>query len=133
MLSKVCARCRVDLSVDNFRQEKRVVNGLTSWCRGCEKEYRAENKEKQAAYCKDYYLTNIIHIKEKSKEYNEINRDKNIERAKEYYKSNKDKIKEYNLLNKDRKRETQRLHRERNRQKYSDYMLKYNAMYRAKT
>jgi len=129
MLSKVCARCRVELSVDNFRKEKRVLNGLTSWCRSCEKEYRLENKEKSKNYSKAYYEVNKEHLKAYQSTYNQNNVEKVKARKKKYYAENIDKIAEYRKVNVEKLRECARLYRLKHKDRIKAYMKTYSAWY----
>jgi hypothetical protein len=68
---KICSRCNVEKSLDEFRKQRRYRNGINCWCRDCEREYSTEqartetrqkskkawiekNPEKVAGYLKKY-------------------------------------------------------------------------------
>lgn len=126
--TKVCAKCRQALSATSeyFYKNK---NGLSSYCKKCEKEisrqYRANNKEKVKEYNKEYNKINKEELKIKQKAYRTINKEKIskyekqyretyivnnkhkiLENKKIYYEINKDKLKiksrEYYNQNKDK-------------------------------
>jgi hypothetical protein len=47
---KICSKCKKLLSISEFNKNKKYIDGLTSYCKNCMKEYgkiyRFENKEK---------------------------------------------------------------------------------------
>lgn len=112
---KVCAKCKVTKTVDNFHICKR--NGYRSRCKDCKrsddklwrennkdldriskKKWRDDNKEymriyylsnkgKIDAYIREYYLNNREDIKNSRKEYYYKNRELSINNSSEYYES----------------------------------------------
>ena len=92
---KVCSKCKKEKELSLFSKQKKGKNGLHSYCKSCEKEYRENNKEKLNEYFKEYYENNKEKHKEYCKEYRENNKEKHKEYRKEYYENNKEKIKEY--------------------------------------
>ena len=132
MTHKICSRCKLQHPFELFRQEKRVVNGLTSWCKPCEKQYRELNKEKQQKYNKDYYIQNKEHIASISKEYHDKNAVKIKEQKHLYYLANLTKINLYLKRKVEAIRIVNKLYREKNREKLKEYMRGYNKKYRQK-
>ena len=130
MTHKICSRCKLQQPFDLFRQEKRVVNGLTSWCKPCEKQYRELNKEKQQQYHKEYYIRNKEHIVKLGKEYRDKNADKIKEHKRLYYLANLTKINLYLKRKAAHISARNKLYREKNREKLKEYMRGYNKKYR---
>lgn len=44
-LTKCCTKCGEEKGLDEFREEKRMKDGRSSWCREC---YRSHNREREA-------------------------------------------------------------------------------------
>jgi hypothetical protein len=86
MNSKVCTKCKVLKSVEEFHKKKSSKDGLTSWCRSCRNEsnieYRKENTEKGKEY---------------SSKYRKENTEKEQKRHIKYYKENVEKIRETSI------------------------------------
>ena len=80
---KICRKCNVELIVGEnwLKSQFKCKNYI---CRGCQKEYNKENKEKMTEYNKEYYEKNKDNIKENTKEYRENNKEKMKEYSKEY-------------------------------------------------
>ena len=94
---KLCKKCFIEKTEDNFSYSKIHQDGKYPWCKNCSKEYRKENKEHSKVVWKEWYIKN---------------RDMELSKHKIYKKENKEKIKkawkEYYLKNKER--ESQRTH-----------------------
>ncbi len=58
MLSKICLKCRVEKSTDEFSKDNSKKNGLASRCKVCRAayntEYRAGHREEAKVYAKRY-------------------------------------------------------------------------------
>ena len=83
MKTKMCKKCGIEKSIDNFRNkfEKRFNKSyLYSYCKECEK-----------AYHKQYKAKNKEHFKKYNKKFND-NKEYHKEYNTKYYKNNKDKI-----------------------------------------
>lgn len=117
---KICTKCNLEKSLDDFKKDKKRVDGHTTQCKKCYNDYnlkkyyenheinrlkgnrnqnkRRENKdirEKENQKSKEYKLKNAERIKEQKRIY----RLKNTERIKEYYKFwVKNKLKNDNLF-----------------------------------
>jgi len=98
---KICNKCKIEKSVENFGKDKTKKDGLHTQCKSCEKEWREKNKEKIKEYHKDY--------------------------SKKYYQNNKEKLKKVNDKkcienNKERLKEREKLYRQKNKHKKSKYI-----------
>jgi len=136
-----CNRCKKKWKPDDTDIKK---NGdVNKSCKKC-REYRKNNKEKQAEinkkwyennkekvaeYNKKYKEENKEKIKEEAKKYREINKEKQAEYIKEYYENNKEKIKERVKYwcedNKDKIIEYRKQYREENKEKIAEHMKEY--------
>lgn len=136
MYFKVCAKCKVEKTIEEFHKSKR--DGYRSRCKNCKKEddkiWRANNKkvylemnkkwrEENKDYMINYYNENKDHIKSYLKEYYLENRDEIILNSKNNYENTcdykKNKSKErYNLIkNTDEFKEKQRIYQRTNYKK----------------
>lgn len=72
---KHCTKCNRDLFLDNFYLNKNTKDGLSLWCKECQKEYNQQ-----------YYQNNQEKIKQQSKEFreSEIGKDYNNKYQKKY-------------------------------------------------
>lgn len=55
---KKCPACKTQLMLSAFYKNRAKKDGLQQQCKGCEKEYRKENKDKIVEYSKEYCKTN---------------------------------------------------------------------------
>ena len=71
MNSKICTKCKIEKSFDEFPSSKQHKDGKSSWCKECDrikgKKYREEHKEEYKIYNKKYCLE---HKNEINKYYN---------------------------------------------------------------
>ena len=51
---KICTKCKINKSIDNFRKNKNYKNGRTAWCKDCCKQYRYDNRERYSLVKKAY-------------------------------------------------------------------------------
>lgn len=89
---KYCPKCKQNKLVDEFSKSKNRSNGLSSWCKECNRKHWNENadkyKERRGKYWVKYYKQNKKEIDKKNIKYNhtekgrESNR-KSIEKRKE--------------------------------------------------
>jgi hypothetical protein len=148
MKTKVCSKCNIEKSVEEFGKSKSSKDGLYPSCKVCVnerlKKYRKENPEKVRLSKKKYYQKNIEkyrvinrnwrkenpdYMKEYSKDYYENNKDVILEKSKKYYESNKEKILEnsklYTKENWDKIVKYQKKYRSKNKNSINEYMSKY--------
>jgi hypothetical protein len=127
---KVCSKCKEEKELSLFSKDKKGKNGLFSFCKGCEKEYRENNKEKIKEYKKEYRENNEQKIKEEQKEYRENNKEKLKKYSKEYYKNNKLKRKEYDKKyredNKEKRKAIAKEYYIKNKEKINEYKKEYD-------
>lgn len=61
-MSKICTRCLIDKPLTDFHQRASSVDGRTSWCKMCKKEYDSEysvlNSAKKVAVMKQWKINN---------------------------------------------------------------------------
>lgn len=100
--TKTCSKCGKELPISEFYKNKNKKDGLSSYCKECNKQYYNDNSEyfkqyrKQyiidnSEYHKQWYRNNIDHVKEYMKEYTKAN----SEHIKEYIKANSEHIKQH--------------------------------------
>lgn len=102
---KVCSKCQVEKSVNEFFKDKSGKNGLRASCRACNKRYREENAEKIKDRNKAYLIANSEKIKASKKAYYIANPERIKAWHKAYYIINSEKIIAYNKDYRDAHRE----------------------------
>jgi 5-methylcytosine-specific restriction endonuclease McrA len=132
---KICGKCKIEKSINEFNKDNSRKDGLQHYCKQCLKQYREDNKDKALEYMKQYREDN----KDKIKQYREDNKDKikqyredYKEKAKQYYKewceNNEEYRKEYKKewyeVNKEKLRES---NNERAKKWQKDYPDKIKA------
>tara|TARA_Y100000389_G_C17371096_1_gene469074 strand:+ start:237 stop:908 length:672 start_codon:yes stop_codon:yes gene_type:complete len=98
-MTKVCSKCGVEKSLDDYHRDKTHKDGRRTICKVCRsgtskysKEHYEKNKEKINKRKKEYYEKNKEVILEKAKEYYKENKEEVNKRTKKYYRENKDNI-----------------------------------------
>lgn len=76
-MNKICTKCKIEKSTDEFYKDKRKSDGLRSWCKSCQKE---DNKKREPMY------------NETRKNYRVKNQDEYRAKKREYYYQNKEKV-----------------------------------------
>lgn len=84
MVDKKCSKCRNTGQL--FGVDRRRKDGLTPWCKECQKEYRISSTEHRLAQKKDYYQKNKKKRLEKNREWLLKNRDVANRYKRVYYK-----------------------------------------------
>lgn len=128
MSVKVCTRCKIEKNESEFSKDKGKIDGLSCWCKNCQKDYNEARKEKR----KLYYEQNKEKIKEKheiyreqhkeelkiyQQNYDKVNREKRLIRQKQYNESHKkDKQDYYNFTYKEKSREKSKIYREQHKE-----------------
>jgi len=114
MLKKFCKKCNLELDIESFPTDKKMVGGHQNFCRECQNEkdrIRRQIKKEKGTYVKpnrneynkNYYLNNKKKIKDSSES---------------YYEDNSEKIKEYQRNRRQIKKDYLRdYHREYNKKK----------------
>jgi hypothetical protein len=87
MENKICSKCKINKSINNFGKSNGTKDGLRYDCKDCRKKYNIENKENKKEYNKNYWINNKNILIEKNKNYRENNKiEINIQRKS--YRSN---------------------------------------------
>jgi hypothetical protein len=55
---KICTKCKKEKNIKEFCKDKRLISGLRSCCRECDKKYRLENREYISKRHSDHYFNN---------------------------------------------------------------------------
>ncbi len=84
METKICSKCKKELTLDNFYLRDKKKNKYRNKCKGCKKLYNSE-----------YYKNHDKEIIEQHKQYYKENKPQIREQQNNYKKSNPKKIKEY--------------------------------------
>jgi len=83
---KVCPKCKIEKSVEEFSKSIKQYDGLQSYCKTCFKKYLNDNKEKLIKYKKQYACYNKEKIQKYQKEYRNIHKKQRTRYKKEYEK-----------------------------------------------
>jgi 5-methylcytosine-specific restriction endonuclease McrA len=71
--TKVCRTCKEEKDISKFTKHKITRDGYSTLCKGCQKQYRINNKEKIMEYDKQYKIKNKKNLsKKKQKHYNSL-------------------------------------------------------------
>lgn len=96
MINKICSRCKIEKSIDNFNKRLSRKSGLASSCKTCMKDYRKDKKLKIQLQQKEYKRLNKENIKRKANVYNikyyKSNKLLILKNKKQYYKDNRESI-----------------------------------------
>lgn len=84
---KICAKCKEYKSIDNFHKWKYGKDGLQSTCKLCTKKANYE-----------WYLKNIEHRRETSKNWYDKNPERKTETQNLWVKNNKEKAQKYSIV-----------------------------------
>lgn len=94
-ITKICTKCNIEKSVDEFCKKANCRDEFCCWCKACNKLYYQIHKKEILAQKKQYYEDHREDIKAQSIQYYEDNKDKKKLYAKQYHKNNKEKINAY--------------------------------------
>lgn len=89
---KVCPRCKIEKLAEEFDRSKGRSDGLSVYCKACNKEYREANKSRILAQKKEYYKSVREDKLEYNKKYFQNNKEKIRDGSRRYYEANKQKI-----------------------------------------
>lgn len=96
--TKICTKCKIEKSIDEFTNSKNNKDGKSYQCRECNsiqnKEYREKNKDNIKDYKKEMYEKNRENVLQQRKEYYEKNRDMVLDRVNKYTDINREEINE---------------------------------------
>ena len=96
MITKICKRCNIEKSKEDFYFNKSRKDGVDYWCKECSKQYKKVycqiNKIKISNYVKDWKLQNKEKVIQQRRNYRLKNKEKYQESQKEYRIKHRDKI-----------------------------------------
>jgi len=130
MNTKVCSKCGESKPRSEFSKNRRKKDGLQDQCKGCDKQYRQENREHRLEYLKQWHQENRERALEYKKQYYKENRARALGYSKQYYRENRERVSEYK---KQYYKENRELVLEYNKQWYQEnreLVLEYNKQYR---
>ena len=142
METKICGRCKVEKTVDNFWKRSKSPIKYYSYCILCKNDNSKKNLdkylqddewvEKRREYNKEYNEKNKDYICGCSQDYLNKNQKSIKEKRKIYNQSNKDKIKEYSDYyrsipgNREKIYEQRKSYNQDNKDKIREYALEWN-------
>jgi hypothetical protein len=133
METKVCSKCGVEKSVDEFKKNKRILAGIESTCKQCankrNREYILKNggrEYRKKKFINDEEKRNAI--KQYQKQYREKNKEKNKEKHKEYM---KEYFKKYKRKYKEKYKEYMKEYKKKYYQDNKEEIDKKNNLYKA--
>ena len=94
---KVCSKCILVLSMDDFNKDIKGKYGRSAICRECRKIYRRANSERTKEYNAKYQKENVEKIKKLKEDYREGNKEKIAKYHKEYCKNRYNNDIEYKI------------------------------------
>lgn len=89
---KICSKCKVAKSFENFAKAKRESDGLQDRCKACNAEYRKANAERIKAYCE----TNAEKLRAYTAQWRKDNLERRKATEKAWRDANPDKVKAKN-------------------------------------
>lgn len=140
LTTKICIKCDIEKSLDEFYSKKSNKDGKHRKCKLCVKEesktYNENNKEKITEQRKINYCKNAINAKKSRHKYYNKNKDSILKQKKEYYELNKNEIKEkakaHYHNNTEKAKNRNKIYREKNRDELLAKKRQYNKTYIAK-
>lgn len=131
MQTKICSKCHIEKSINEFYKINNKTDRYRSSCKCCYNEYYQQHKEHKKEYNKNYNKNNKEKISQQKKEYYQKNKERIIKKqslyGKEYYQKNIHSIKKrHNDYNKKHKKEINEFRRNYHRQRSNiDNMFKF--------
>lgn len=96
MLTKVCTKCSVEKTVDNFNKATRMKDGFVSKCKVCkaidDKRYYENNRESRALKMKIYYEAKREHLLTQMANYRKDNSESIAMQKRNYRKNNNESV-----------------------------------------
>jgi len=91
-MTKICVKCNIEQSIDNYNKEKNTKDGLRGECKLCRKAYRDGRKNKNKEYYLKYYQEHKQDYRQRTKKFREKNPNYRHPRQKLWDKNNREKI-----------------------------------------
>lgn len=129
---KICAKCKVEKPTTEFSKRPASSDGFRSYCKACDADYHAANRQKISERNARWRAENRESILAKKAEYRAANKAKISESESRHYQKNRAAINArqaiYSLVNRDARLEAGAAYRERNREilraKQTQYAIK---------
>lgn len=117
-MKKICSKCNIEKEFTEFNKNRGKRDGYQVHCRECNKRYQQK-----------YYRENEVMIKERSKKWNEDNKDYIKKYDIQYRKKNKELLKEkhkqFYIKNKEKINKKNNKYSEENREQLREYAKEY--------
>ena len=133
MNMKVCSKCKVKKSLENFVKRRDSLDGYRGTCKLCYNEYKREirnnntelQKEKNKEDRQNYRKLNYNKLIENERNYQKNNKEKEFIRKKKYKEENREKyldsIRNYKKRNKEKIKEKSKIYYQKNKNKIRIY------------
>jgi hypothetical protein len=87
---KTCPKCGIEKPISEFNKNKKRKDGLSCYCRHCNKEYYINNKQKHNSRMRELYILN----RERCVEYQSLNKDRIKKTKAKWYQDTKEERRE---------------------------------------
>lgn len=121
---KRCSKCKVEKGTSSFTRDANRRDGLSPWCKDCNKVWREANKERLREYYKAWRMEHPNY----TREYNAANADKRRAYSKAWREANQERRRAYLDANRESAREYQRAYAIANRERSADKSARRRAM-----
>ena len=125
MKTKICTKCKIEKSLDEFYNDKRNKDGKTSRCKDCMKKYCLENKDKLNKQHKNYYESHKQELIIKVKKYRNNHQEEIKIYKKKHYLINQKKLKIKAKKYREEHKEEIKIYLKRNKEKINNTRAKY--------
>jgi len=102
MKTKVCTKCKIEKSVNEFNKDRYKKDELCCSCKACQLRHRKKNRHIWKNYYKKNKHTIIKRVKKwylktwkARKQYREKNKKKRLQKQRKHYQENKEQLQEY--------------------------------------
>ena len=133
MKNKICTKCKIEKSLDEFGVEKRVNDGKSAWCKQCYKKYRVEHKEERKIYNKKYNKENKDKLCVQHKKWHSEHREECKISKHEYYLKNKERFTVQNKKYQEDHKEEKKLYDKEYRKRRCETDIRYKIKCNLKT
>lgn len=120
----ICAKCKIEKSLDEFSNDNHGLNGKSYWCKKCSsinhKKYYQEYKEKIRMDSNKYYREHKI----ERKKYIKLNKEIISIKHKKYLEDHKEEIKKYRQEHKEQSKKYKLINKEKISLQNKEYYLK---------
>lgn len=103
-MTKICSKCKVEKSVEEFYKARSKKDGLQSQCKLCTKGHYENSREERREYAREYRKNNREQCRESVRRSYEKNREERREYARRYHETHDEQIKAYRETHKEERR-----------------------------